>query len=226
MVDSTNTTTTRRALLATAPALAATAIPAAATTAPIAVGTDPVFAVIERHWDAWNRHSEAWLHTSQMEDEHGDPEAAARIFLYEIENKDMPDGTYSYYADNYREIEMRADCRFFCREDRRRDVAEREAWIVAKKKELDAAIAAREERRPTHPAHIAYLTAREIDGALGEATAALLNTPPTTVSGVAAVLAHLARVNRNADDAWQFVSDDDLQKLLLGLATMLNGETA
>ena len=85
----TDTTLSRRRLLAGVPAVAAAAaVPSIATALGRLPTDDPVIEVVARHRRAWEAYEAAWLHMSETEDEHGSEEQA-NILLYEYDKRDL-----------------------------------------------------------------------------------------------------------------------------------------
>ena len=92
-----------------------------------------------------------------------------------------------------------------------KQTAEREAWIAAKKKELDDAKTAQEERTKLTPIGIALQAASDADDALISAAENLLDISATTVAGVAAVLEHFALLSQHnaLDKLFEDFEDED-----------------
>jgi hypothetical protein len=218
----TDTNLSRRKLLASMPAAAAMAPIGATALCRLPAGDDPMIEAVARHRQAWQAHETAWEHMSKTEDEFGSEETA-RIFLYEydetegdaVKNNDeefhirwkKTGKKKPVFATDYADIER--DVPQHLRGTKQ--TAAREAWVASKKKELDAAKEAQEERVKQTPAGIALQAAREAGDALTAADEDLLDTSATTVAGVAAVLEYFADLSQHdaLDRLFENFEDDD-----------------
>ena len=204
-------TFTRRRLLARMPAVAAAMAPAAAT----ALGglaankNDPVFAAIQRHRQAFEAYHEADAVHQQLRDEHEAQRNPDGIYLGEfpeirhevsgewhaLQTREVHTGRMApRYANFPAKIDnnVPADC------------PDPDAWKAQKHRELDEWFGCFDGSAIS----VAYHAWNALHQQLIEATAEL-NTRPSTLAGVAALLRYIAEFHD--DEIWADViyEDDD-----------------
>jgi hypothetical protein len=198
----TDQTLSRRRLLARIPAVAAAAVPAAATALGglPATGDDPVFAVIERHrqaFEAYNATDEIFHRLAEEQEAQRNPDG---IYLGEF-----PEIKQEFFGE-WRDLQMREvhTGRMVPRYGRLpveiddsvpADCADPDAWKAQKHRELKEWFGSTEGS----PRSVAYDAWNAAHRRLVVATAEL-NTRPSTLAGVAALLRCVAESYGGDDD--------------------------